>query len=352
MRVAIPAARYQTPNQVIDFYKQLVDRVKTLPGVEQAGVMRILPLATTIGDYGLDVDGFEESPGRNAKGDWQIVSDGTFEAMGMHLVRGRWFTPADTRQSLPVAVINETMARTYWRDGNAVGGRIALGSNMSNPWVAVVGIVADERHNGVTGIVKEKFYIPHSQWHIATGGSLIRSVFVVVRTAAAPLGVAGAVRSVVRQLDPTLPVANVRPMTEVVATALATPRLTGFLLGAFAAIALALAAVGIYGVLAYLVSQRTQEIGIRLAIGADRREVLKMILRQGVILAVGGIAAGVGAALLLTRLMQSLLYEITPSDPITFVVVGVVLFVVALVASYLPAWRATRVSPLIALRTQ
>jgi putative ABC transport system permease protein len=177
-------------------------------------------------------------------------------------------------------------------------------------------------------------------------------VFVVVRTAAAPLGVAGAVRSVVRQLDPTLPVANVRPMTEVVATALATPRLTGFLLGAFAAIALALAAVGIYGVLAYLVSQRTQEIGIRLAIGADRREVLKMILRQGVILAVGGIAAGVGAALLLTRLMQSLLYEITPSDPITFVVVGVVLFVVALVASYLPAWRATRVSPLIALRTQ
>jgi putative ABC transport system permease protein len=352
MRVAIPAARYETPEQVVGFYQQLVERVRTLPGVEHAGVMRILPLATTIGDFGLDVDGFEESPGRNAKGDWQIVTDGTFEAMGMRLVRGRWFVPTDTRLSLPVAVINETMARTYWQDGNAVGGRIALGSNMSNPWVTVVGIVADERHNGVTGIVKEKFYIPHSQWHVATGGLLVRSVFVVVKTAGQPMSVAGSVRAVVRQLDPTLPVANVRPMTDVVATSLATPRLTGFLLGAFASIALALAAVGIYGVLAYLVSQRTHEIGIRLAIGADRAKVLRMILRQGMTLAVGGVAIGVGAALLLTRLMQSLLYEITPSDPMTFVAVAAVLIVVSLIASYLPAWRATKVSPLIALRTQ
>jgi putative ABC transport system permease protein len=352
MRVAIPAARYQTPDQVINFYKQLVDRVRALPGVEQAGVMRILPLATTIGDYGLDVDGFEETPERSAKGDWQIASDGAFEAMGMRLVRGRWFTPADTRTTVPVAVINETMARTYWADGNAVGGRIALGGNMSNPYVTVVGIVADERHNGVTGIVKEKFYIPHSQWHIATGGNLIRSVFVVVRTAGQPMGLASAVRGAVRQLDPTLPVANVRPMSEVVATALATPRLTGFLLAAFAAIALALAAVGIYGVLAYLVSQRTQEIGIRQAIGADRFEVLKMILRQGMTLAIGGIVVGTAAAFLLTRLMQSLLYEVTPSDPMTFAVVPAVLFVVSLIASYLPAWRAARVSPLIALRTQ
>jgi putative ABC transport system permease protein len=352
MRVAIPAARYESPEQVIAFYKQLVDRVRALPGVAHAGVMRVLPLATTIGDYGLDVEGFEETPERNAKGDWQIVSDGAFEAMGMRLVRGRWFTESDTRLTVPVAVVNETMARTYWADGNAVGGRIALGGNMSNPYVTVVGIVADERHNGVTGIVKEKFYIPHSQWHIATGGNLIRSVFVVVRTSTEPMGLAGAVRGVVRQLDPTLPVANVRPMNEVVATALATPRLTGFLLGTFAAIALALAAVGIYGVLAYLVSQRTQEIGIRLAIGADRSQVLGMILRQGMTLAIGGIAVGIAAAFVLTRLMQSLLYEVTPTDPMTFFIVAAVLFVVSLVASYLPAWRATKVSPLMALRTQ
>jgi putative ABC transport system permease protein len=352
MRVAVSAAKYETPEQVVDFYRQLVSRVEALPGVEHAGVVRALPLATTIGDYGLDVDGFEEAPGRNAKGDWQIVSHGAFEAMGARLVRGRWFTEADTSASVPVAVINETLARAYWRDpGAVVGGRIRVG-NMKNPWVTVVGIVADERHNGVTGIVKEKFFIPHSQWHIVTGGSLIRSVFVVARTTGDPMSIAGAVRNEVRQLDPTLPVANVRPMSEVVAAALATPRLTGFLLAAFAAIALALAAVGIYGVLAYLVSQRTQEIGVRLAIGADRSQVLAMILRQGMTLSVAGIAIGLAAALLLTRLMQSLLYQVRPADPVTFVAVPLILLVVALVASYVPALRATRVSPLIALRTQ
>jgi putative ABC transport system permease protein len=352
MRVAISAAKYDSPERVVDFYRELADRIRALPGVESAGVVRVLPLATTIGDYGLDVDGFVEGPGRNAKGDWQIVSDGAFEAMGSRLVRGRWFTAADTTASAPVAVINETMARTYWTEGqDVVGGRIRVGS-MKNPWLTVVGIVADERHNGVTGIVKEKFFVPHSQWHVATGGNLIRSAFVVARTTGDPMSVAGAARNEVWQMDPTLPVANVRSMNDVVAAALATPRLTGWLLAAFAAIALALAAVGIYGVLAYLVSQRTQEIGIRLAIGADRSEVLRMILRQGLTLAVSGVAVGVAAAFLLTRLMQSLLYEVQPADPVTFLAVPVILLAVSLVASYVPALRATRVSPLIALRTQ
>jgi putative ABC transport system permease protein len=352
MRVSVPAAAYDTPEKVVGFYRQLLDRVRSLPGVDAAGVVRVLPLATTIGDYGLDVDGFVESPGRNAKGDWQIVSDGAFEAMGTRLVRGRWLNAQDTTTAAPVAVINETMARTYWADGNAVvGGRIRVG-NMKNPWLTVVGIVADERHNGVTGQVKEKFYVAHSQWHIATGGNIIRNVFVVVRTTGDPLTLAAPVRNEVRQLDPNLPIANIRPMRDVVATALATPRLTGFLLGAFAAIALTLAAVGIYGVLAYLVSQRTHEIGIRLAIGANRAQVLTMILRQGVTLAVIGIAVGLASALALTRLMQSLLYGVTSSDPVTFVAVPVALLVVTLIASYLPALRATRVSPTIALRTQ
>jgi putative ABC transport system permease protein len=200
--------------------------------------------------------------------------------------------------------------------------------------------------------VKEKFYIPHSQWHIATGGNLIRNVFVVVRASGDPRRLAAPIRGEVRQLDPTLPVANVRTMNEVVNTALATPRLTGFLLGAFAVIALTLAAVGIYGVLAYLMSQRTPEIGIRLAIGADRSQVLAMILRQGLALAGVGVIIGLAAALALTRLMAGLLYQVRASDPLTFTVVPVVLLVVALVASYLPARRATRVSPVIALRTQ
>ena len=351
MRVTIPASRYRTNENVVNFFDELQERVNALPGVEAAGIVRALPLATTVGDYFIDVDGFEESPGREAKGDLQVVSHGAFEAMGTRLVRGRWFTEADTMASVPVAVVNETMARTYWTDPAAVvGGRIRLGSATARPWATVVGIVADERHNGVTGIIKEKFFIPHIQWPVATnGGDPIRSVFVVARTAGDPLSVAGAVRGEIRQMDASLPVANVRSMNDVVAAALATPRLTGFLLGAFAAIALALAAVGIYGVLAYLVSQRTQEIGIRLAIGADRSQVLGMVLRQGLSLAAVGIVIGLIGAFALTRLMQSLLYEVRPNDPITFVAVAAALLLIALAASFLPAWRATRVSPTIAL---
>src|SRR5688500_12538683 len=200
MRVSVPTARYDTPEKVVGFYRQLNERVRALPGVEAAGFVRVLPLATSIGDFGADIEGFEESPGRNAKGDWQIVSDGAFEAMRTRLVRGRWFEPADTSASVLVSVVNETMARTYWKDGNAVGGRLRIG-NPKNPWTTVNGIVADERHNGVTGIVKEKFYIPHSQWHVATGGNIIRNVFLVVRTTGDPLGLAGPVRAEIRQMD-------------------------------------------------------------------------------------------------------------------------------------------------------
>jgi predicted permease len=272
--------------------------------------------------------------------------------MKSRLQRGRWFTSADTTDTQPVAVVNETLARTYWTDPNAViGGRIRIG-NMKNPWVTVVGVVSDERHNGVTGVVKEKFFVPHTQWHVATGGNPIRGGFLVVRTAGDPMRSAASVRHEIRAMDPNIPVANIRPMTEVVSTALATPRLTGFLMGAFAAIALSLAAVGIYGVLSYLVARRTHEIGIRLAVGADRRQVLALVLRQGLTLAGGGIIVGVLAAFLLTRLMQSLLYEVRPSDPWTFVTVPLALVGVALLASALPAFRATRVSPLIALRTE
>jgi len=353
MRVSVPAAKYDTPERVVGFYRQLLERVRQLPGVQHAGVVRALPLATTIGDFGLDVDGFQEGPGRNAKGDWQIASDGAFEAMGTRLVRGRFFTSADTSASQLVAVINETMANTYWQERNAVvGGRIRIG-NPKNPWVTVVGVVADERHNGVTGVVKEKFYVPHSQWYAATNGvGPIRNAFIVVRTTGAPLQLATPVRLAVRALDPNLPVANIRPMTQVVSTALAAPRLTGFLLSAFAAIALALAAIGIYGVLAYLVARRTHEFGIRLAIGANRAQVLALVMRQGVTLALGGIAAGVAGAFLLTRLMQTMLYEVAPTDPTTFVSVPLALIVVSMIASCIPALRATRVSPVSALRME
>jgi putative ABC transport system permease protein len=351
MRLSVPTTRYDTPEKVVVFYRELMARVRALSGVEAAGVVRVLPLATSIGDYGLDVEGYVETPGASAKGDWQIVSDGAFEAMGTRLVRGRWFNPTDTTESQPVAVVNETLARPYFRDGAAVGGRLRVG-RMQNPWAVVVGIVADERHNGVTGLVKEKFYIPHSQWHVVTGGNLVRNAFVVVRTIGDPMALAGPVRGEVRALDPTLPVASVRPMSEVVAASLATPRLTGFLLGTFAAIALLLAAVGIYGVLAYLVARRTHEIGIRLAIGADRGQVVRMILGQGMTLTALGLVAGILGAVALTRSLNSVLYEVTPSDPWTYVAVALMLLAVAALASALPAIRAARVNPLTALRSE
>jgi ABC-type antimicrobial peptide transport system permease subunit len=223
---------------------------------------------------------------------------------------------------------------------------------MQNPWIVVVGVVADERHNGVTAAPKEKFYVPHTQWHVSTGGNLVRGVFLVARTTGDPLSVAAPIRREIRELDPNLPVANVRPMTDVVDTALATPRLTGFLMGAFAAVALALAAVGLYGVLAYLVSRRTAEIGIRLAVGADRSEVVRMVLGQGLRLTGLGLVIGVAAALALTRMMGGMLYEVTPGDPWTYVSVILVLLVMSVLASSLPALRASRVDPLVALRTE
>jgi len=351
MRLAIPALRYDSPERVVGFYRQLLARVRTLPGIESAGVMRVLPLATTIGNWGLDVEGYEETPGMGAKGDWQVVSDGAFEAMGMRLVRGRWFSPSDTEVVPLVAVVNETLARAYWRDGQAVGGRLRLGGGR-NPWVQVVGIVADERHNGVTGLVKEKFYLPHAQWHVATGGNLIRNAFLVVRASGEPTALAGAVRGEVRALDATVPVASVRTMEDVVGAALATPRLTSFLLAAFAGVALLLAAIGLYGLLAWMVSRRRHEIGIRLAIGAGRAQVVRMVLAQGLTLTGAGLVAGLAGAAALTRLMAAVLYDVTPTDPWTYATVVVGLTGVAAAASLLPAWRAARVDPLVALRTE
>ncbi len=353
MRLSLPEARYDTPEKVVGFYDGLLQRVRALPDVQAAGALRVLPLATTIGDRGLDVEGYDESQGRNAKGDWQIATDGTFEALGTRLVCGRWFARADTSTAAPVVVINESMARLYWSDPQAaVGGRIRIGSMPQRPWLTVVGVVADERHNGVTGRVKEKFYVPHSQWHVAIQDAAARSVFLVVRTTGNPMAAALPVREAVKAVDPDVPVAAVRPMTEVVAAALATPRLTGFLLGTFAAIALALAAIGIYGVLAFLVLRRTHEIGIRVALGAGHGRILGLVLGRGLILAGAGLAAGIAAALALTRLMQGLLYGVRPLDAPTFITVPAVLLLVAIAAAAVPAIRAVRISPMTALRSE
>ena len=219
---------------------------------------------------------------------------------------------------------------------------------MSRPWLTVVGIVADERHNGVTGLVKEKFYVPHAQWHVSTG-TAIRNLFLVIRTTGDPRLLARPARERVTDIDPDLPVSNILTMDEVVSTSLATPRLTGFLLGAFAVVALALSAVGLYGLLSYLVAERTHEIGIRLAMGAGRREVLGLVLGHGLVLAGLGLGTGLLVALATTTLMRAQLYQIEPTDAATFVTVGLVTLGIAVAASLVPAFRATRVNPLVAL---
>ncbi len=351
VRLALPAASYDTAEKIESFYQRLLDRVRLVPGVHAAGAVRALPLATTIGDWGLDIEGYVETPGRNAKGDWQVATDGSFDALGERLVGGRWFTAADRADTMPVAVVNETMARKYWADGAPIGRRMRMGSNPSRPWITVVGIAGDQQHNGLGATVNEKFYLPHAQFSQSTGNAP-RDMTLVVKTAGDPLAIVPAVRHEIGQIDPNIPLAAIRPMAQVVQGAISAPRFTGLLLGLFAAAALTLAAIGIYGVLSFLVSQRTREIGIRMAVGAGRGEVLRLVLGRGLRLALTGVALGVLLAFVASRVMASLLYAITPHDPITFVSVPVVLTVIALVASIIPALRATRVDPLIALRTE
>jgi predicted permease len=351
VRLSLPESGYETPERVVAFYRALLGRVRAIPGVREAGILRSLPLGAPIGDWGLQIEGYVPPPGTHAKGDWQVASDGALEALGERLVRGRPFPSTDTADSEQVALVNETMARTYWPGRDAIGARLRQGSRTDRPWVSVVGVVADVRHNGVTAPVKEKFYRPHSQFHVSTGIAS-RGMNLVVKAAGDPTALAAPLRSAVRELDPNVPVAAVRRMTDVVSESLATPRLTGRLLLVFAALALALSAVGLYGLLSYLVGQRRQEIGIRLAIGADAAAIRRLVLGQGLRLALVGILVGTAAALAVSRVIASLLYGVSPHDPATFAVAPLVLLAAAVAASYLPARRATAVDPAVILRAE
>jgi len=333
---------------VIAVYERLLERVRALPAVRHAGLMRSLPLGTTIRDWGLTVEGFTPQPGLFPKGDWQVVSGGALEALGERLVRGRALGPSDGLDAAPVALINETMAETYWPGQDPIGRRIRQGAP-TRPWVTVVGIVSDVRHNGLEVAIKEKFYRPHTQWPMSTGNA-VRNMHLVVKTAGDPLSLVPSIRAEVQALDPRLPIANIRTMDEVVATAMSQPRLAQSVLMLFGMLALLLAAIGLYGVLSYVVSERHHEIGIRMAIGAEPRGVRSMVLRQGLTLALSGVVVGVVVSFALARLIQGLLHGVAPHDPATFATVPAVLALVAFGASWIPAWRATRVDPLKALR--
>jgi predicted permease len=352
LQVRPPEATYPKPEAVVAFDRAMLERVRAIPGVRAAGLIRSLPLAAEIGDWGLAIEGYVPPPGTHAKGDWQVASDGAFEALGERLVEGRTLEASDTADAQPVVLVNETLARTYWPGQDPIGRRLRMGSNSQRPWMAVVGLVRDERHNGVTAAVKEKFYVPYAQFPKARGGDAARGMTLVVRAVGDPMALVGPIRAEVRRLDPSLPVANPRLMTDVVDASLATPRLTGELFSIFAGLALLLAGVGVAGVLSYLVSRRRREIGIRLALGASRTNVLGLVVRRGVAYAGLGIGAGTVAALFLTRVLEGMLYGVAPRDPATFAAAIGVLFAIAALASAVPALRASRVDPLEALRTE
>jgi putative ABC transport system permease protein len=264
--------------------------------------------------------------------------------MKIPIIRGRFFDDRDTIESQPVAIIDETMARKYWPDEDPLGKRITFQGGPNNPiWREIVGITGHVKHKDMEGESRVQYYIPHSQ----TQNPFMT---LVVRTSGDPASLTGAVRGAISGLEKDLPVFRVKTMEQFVAESMAQRRFAMTLVGIFAAVAMALAAVGLYGVLAYSITQRSHEIGVRMALGAQVHDVLRLVVGQGMLLALAGVALGSVAAFLLTRLMDKLLYGVTASDPLTFVSIALLLTLVALFACLAPARKATRVDPIVALR--
>ena len=349
-RIALPESTYADSRRAATFFETLVASTAELPGVVSTGVTSRLPIAGSRNNptRALAIEG--RPPVRQGESPWAIdltVGPGFLEALGLPFISGRMITTADTADAPPVAVISQTMATRYWGSEDPVGARITLGDAASNPaWTAVVGVVGDVCNDDIDQPPLPQVYLPLAQ-------QPRRSMALLVRTAADPSLLAGAVRQAVWSLDANQPLSDVRTMDDVLyADTLGSRIVIGVLgvLGVFAFLAFSLAAVGIYGVVAYAVSQRTKEVGIRMALGADRRDVVRLIVGQGMLPVMAGMLVGVAISLGVTRLIASLLYQVSPTDPLTFGAVTVLLGVTALVASPIPAIRAGRVDPSVTLR--
>ena len=344
-RVSVPANAYPSDTAVRGFYDQLLARLAQLPNVRGAAATSVLPFSGNNTDVSIAIEGREIPPVGQEPAVWyRLVTSDYLRTMGIALRGGRTFGDADRAGGPRVALINETAAARFWPGESAVGKRIRLGAASEEPWTEIVGVVADVRHSSLGLPPTSELYLPAAQL-----GQ--RSMVLVIRTDGPPERVAASVRAELARLDRSLPLADVRTMESRVVESLALPRLYMLLFAIFSALALTLAAIGIYGTMAYSVAQRTQEIGIRMALGAQARDVLGMVVRQGTTLAAIGIAAGLVAALLATRVMRTLLYEVSTTDPTTFIGVPLVLAAVALLASWVPARRATRVDPVVAFRS-
>jgi putative ABC transport system permease protein len=331
----------------------LVDRLATLPGVESVGAGSGLPLAVSSGDWSFDIEGRGRVNGRRPGAtDWYVITPGYFETLRIPLVSGRSLQPSDVAQAPPVVFINETAARSIFPGQDPVGKRIQLSRSRGyeQPWRTIAGVVADVRQHGLDQPARPEMYIPHTQYQHFSPDAQARAMSLVVRGAVAPETLIPAVRGELRGLDPELPLADARTMEEVFARSVAPRKLHVLLVGAFALLAIVLATVGVYGVIAYDVLQRRQEIGIRMALGASRGSVLTLVLSQGLRLVVWGAGAGLVSAALVSGTMAPLLFEVAPRDLAVFASVAAVLVLAGGLASWLPARRATRVEPLSALR--
>jgi putative ABC transport system permease protein len=341
MALRLPAGNYDNQRQLV-FYDECLARVSAIPGVRSAALTMSLPIDGSQWDTGFQVDGKPvPPPGQQLTAAYTPVSANYFETLGIRLVRGRVFTAADTTDSAPVIVINESLARRIWPGEDPLGKRLKQGETLRE----VVGVVTDLKLNGVENATPMQFYAPLAQEPNGILG-------LAVRTTGNPLAAAASIEQAIHTVDKDLPVFRMRTMEQLLWNALAQRRLTLALLLSLAALALLLASVGIYGVISYAVRQRTNELGIRMALGAQRRDVLKLILTQGLKLALLGVGIGLLAALALSRWMEALLFEVRPTDPLTFAVIAAVLVLVALFACWIPAWRAAKVDPLVALRNE
>jgi putative ABC transport system permease protein len=345
LQVALPTAKYPKPEQTRAFFRELVDRVQQLPAVQAAGAVSFLPLSGNGNSGTTTVDSRAVAPqDASPEADWRVVTPGFFQGMGISLISGRFFDARDSDTAAPVAIIDETMARAYWSNEDPVGKRIKRGGMESTtPWMTVVGVVRHVRYRTLEARSRVQLYWPEAQ-------NPTNSMGLAIRAAGDPMSLAPAVQKLVLALDAEQPVDHVLTLQELMADSLARRRLTLTLLAAFAGGAILLAALGIYGVTAYMVTQRQQEIGLRMALGASRSDVLGLVVRQGMSLMLAGLAAGLVLSLGLTWALSSLLFSVRPYDPISLAAAAGALAVVALVACSFPAWRATRVDPLVALR--
>jgi len=340
LRVDLPRQKYNTPEKASNFFEQLETRVAGLPGVEAVGLITDLPLSGEARDMPYRVEG-RPATSDIAFIDFRRVNKNYFSAMRIPLRRGRNFTEQEVRQSDKAIVVSQAFVDSVFPNEEALGKRLIIWSGIRNEPYEIIGIVGDTRYQSLQGEPSATMYVPTRE---------LLFVNLVIRTQGDPLSLVGGVRKEVNALDPDQPIAAIRPMTEWVAMSAAGARYRTTLLGLFALLAMILAATGIYGVMSYSVAQRTQEIGVRMALGARPLDVLKLVVRQGMMLALIGVIVGLAGALALTRVMSSLLFGVTERDPITFVAVAALLIVVAFISCFVPAHRATKVDPLVALR--